>query len=161
MKHLLLLLTLLSTTLFSTTIFAEGYFGVKGASVSKENSAYQSALNVGVFFGADFTSLGSNNIAMEVDLSAKLSDGTVLGSKWSSQTSAVFAAMRAGTDTFIKVKLGLHETKTTVASSSGSETGLAYGLGFGFGNYELEYTVLKAEKSTGLDTNLFSVGYRF
>lgn len=161
MKRLLFLLSLFTASLFSTSLFAQGYIGVKGSSVTTENSAYKSSLNVGLFFGADLNSIGSNNVALEVDLSAKLSDGTVYGTKWSTQTSAIFAALRTAGDTYLKAKLGIHDTKTTVGSGKGSLTGIAYGLGFGFGNYELEYTVLKAEKSNELDINLFSVGYRF
>jgi len=158
MKYLLLLF---SAALLATNAMADGYWGVKGASVNVDNSAYNSSFNIGAFIGADFTEIGSNPVALEVDITTKLVDGKVFGSDWNTQSSAVFAAMRTGKEDYLKVKLGLHNTKTTVGSSSSTGSGLAYGLGFGFSGYEIEYTILKGETSSNADINMLSVGYMF
>lgn len=161
MKRLILLLSICTTSFFSHSALAGAYFGVEAASVQVDNAAYSSSLNVGVFLGADFTEIGSNPVAFEVDISRKLSDGKVAGFNWSTQTNALFAAMRTGNEAYLKVKLGVHSTETTVSSSNGTSEGLAYGLGFGINNYEIEYTVLKGKNSSDTDINLISVGYRF
>lgn len=158
MKYLLFLI---SSALLATNAMADGYWGVKGASVNVDNSAYNSSFNIGAFFGADFTEIGSNPVALEVDITTKLIDGKVSGQNWNAQSSAVYAAMRTAKENYLKVKLGLHSTKTTVSSSSSTGSGLAYGLGFGFSGYEIEYTILKGETSNDADINMLSVGYMF
>ena len=161
MKNFILLLSLVSFGLFTTNAMAEGYWGVKGASVNVDSSGYSSSLNIGAFIGADFTEIGSNPVALEFDYTTKLIDGKVSGLNWSAQTTAVFAAMRTGKEGYLKVKLGLHSSTTNVNGATGSGNGLAYGLGFGLAGYEIEYTIFKGETSSDTDINMLSVAYMF
>lgn len=161
MKKFILFLSLFSFGLFTSNVMAEGYWGVKGASVNVDSSGYSSSFNIGAFIGADFTEIGSNPVALEVDYTTKLIDGRVSGLNWSAQTTAVFAAMRTGKEGYLKVKLGLHTSTTTVNGANGSGSGLAYGLGFGLAGYEVEYTIFKGETSSDADINMLSVGYMF
>ncbi len=161
MKNFTLLLSLFSFALFTTNVVAEGYWGLKGASVNVDSSGYSSSINVGAFVGADFTEIGSNPVALEFDYSTKLIDGKVSGLNWDAQTSAIFAAMRTGKEAYLKVKLGLHSSATTVNGAKGTGSGLAYGLGFGIAGYEVEYTIFKGKTSSDADINMLSVGYMF
>ncbi|MDH5601493.1 MAG: porin family protein [Gammaproteobacteria bacterium] len=170
MKQFILLVSLITTTLFSHSVMANGYWGIKAAMVNVDAAAYSSdAINVGIFLGVDVTEIGSSPLAVEVDFNTTLiqGDGSAgpIGFDWGTQTSAVYAALRTGNDDYLKFKLGLHNTKTSVElsgnTSSGSGTGLAYGISFKFSDYEIEYTVLNGEDSNDADISLISLGFHF
>lgn len=158
------------TTLFAQSAMADGYWGVKAAIVNVDASVYSgNAINAGVFLGVDVAEIGSNPLAVEVDINTTLiqSDGNVgsTGFDWGTQTTALYAAMRTGNEDYLKFKLGFHNTKTSVetlgSTGSGSASGLSYGVGFKLGEYEIEYTVLKGEDSNDSDISLISLGFHF
>jgi len=146
---------------FTHAAKADVYVAVKGMTVNVDNAAYSDGLNVGAMFGVDFTQLGSNPVALELDFNTVLDEGKVSGTKWDTQTTAVYAAMRTGSDVYLKAKLGFHSTKTTVGAASGTTSDLAYGFGVGFSDYIIEYTILKPETSAGSDITLLSFGFLF
>ena len=170
MKRFILLISIITSMLVTHNSLAEGYWGLSSSVVNVDNTAYGgNAINIGVFLGVDVSEIGSNPLAIEADINTTLIKGTgtvsSVGFKWSTQTTALYAAMRTGNDDYLKVKLGFHNTKTTVnlsgSAGSGSGNGLAYGIGFKFSDYEIGYTVLKGEKSSDADISLISLGFHF
>ncbi len=160
MKKLHVLLIAAASLLLTQVTSAEGYWGIKAASTNTGASGSSSAINAGVYLGADFMELGSSPVAAELDISTRLLDGKVGGNNWGTQTMALYAAMRSGSDSFFKLKLGYHSSTITVNSSNTSTSGLAYGIGFGFDSYEIEYSLLTASNSADALT-MISVGYTF
>lgn len=170
MKRFILLISVVTSMLFTHTTMADGYWGLKGSLVNVDNSAYSGdAINVGIFLGVDVAEIGSNPVAVEVDINTTLiqGDGSLGATSfdWGTQTTALYAAMRTGNEDYLKFKLGLHNTKTTVdlsgSSGSGSGTGLSYGVSFKFSDYEIEYTVLNGEESNDADISMISLGFHF
>ena len=170
MKRLTTTLFLFTAVLFTQHVAADSYWGVKTSLVDVDASSYSgNALNVGVFIGVDVSQIGPNPLAIEADIGTTLIKGTGSVSSadfdWTTQTSALFASMRTGNDDYFKVKIGLHSTKTTAEFSSGTisgtGSGLAYGFGLKFSEYEVEYTVLKGEDSNDADISMFSLAYHF
>ena len=162
MLRIIFFVSICTSIFIPQALLAESYWGAKVATVSVvDNSAFSNSLNVGVFLGADFTKLGSNPVALEADISSKISDGKISGTKWNIQSTALYAAMRTGDSDYFKFKLGAHSTKSTTVAGSGTGQGLSYGFGVGFDNYVIEYTVLMGETSSDSDFNLISFGYQF
>ena len=170
MKRSIYLISFVMSTLFIHSAHADGYWGVSGSIVNVDNSSYNgNAINVGVFLGVDVSQIGSSPLAIEADINTTLIKGTgevsTIDFDWSTQTTAVYAALRTGNEDYFKFKLGLHNTKTSVdfsnSSGSGTGTGLAYGIGIKLSNYEIGYTVLKGEDSDDADISLISLGYHF
>ncbi len=160
MKKVTKIAFIAATLLAAQHAAAEGYWGVKAASTNVNTSGYSAAVNAGVYFGADFMSMGSGAMAAELDITTKIVDGKIGGANWGAQTTAVYAAMRTGSDSFFKAKIGVHSSTRTVSSTNTSSNGLAYGIGFGFDNYEIEYSVLTASSSSD-NISMISVGYTF
>lgn len=170
MKRFILLISIFTSMLFTQIAMADGYWGVKASVVDVDSSAYDgNAINIGVFLGVDVAELGSNPLAIEADINTTLIKGSggtsPLDFDWGTQTTALYAAMRTGNEDYFKVKLGIHNTKTTVdfsgSSGSGTGSGLSYGFGLKFGEYELDYTVLKGEDSSDADISMISLGFHF
>ena len=172
MKRLTTALFLFTAVLFTPhVVAADSYWGIKTSLVDVDNSAFSSnALNVGIFIGVDVAEIGPNPLAIEADIGTTLVKGTGSVSSfdfdWGTQTTAIYAAMRTGNDDYFKVKFGAHHTVLTTEFSggspnSGSENGIAYGFGLKFGEYEVEYTVLKGEDSNDPDISMFSLGFHF
>lgn len=166
MKHFILIISILASALFSNSVLAEGYWGVKAASVNVDNSSYnKDAINVGVFVGAEFAQAGSNIISLEGEFTTSIVDGgtTIASIDWSVQTLALYAAMRTGNETYLKVKAGLLDREITLsspgASISGSDSGFSWGAGVGFNGYEIEYTFIDGDG--GADLSMISLGYIF
>jgi len=170
MKRFFIYTVVVTAILFTHNTMAEGYWGVKVGMVNVDSSAYSGdAMNAGIFLGVDVTEIGSNPLAVEIDFNTTLiqGDGNIgaIGFDWGTQTTAVYAAMRTGNDDYLKFKLGLHNTKTSVdllgTTSSGSGTGLSYGISFKFSDYEIEYTALNGEDSNDADISMISLGFHF
>lgn len=165
MKRFILIISILASALFSNSVLAEGYWGVKVATVDIDANNYSNALNVGLFVGAEFAQAGSNIVSLEGELTTSLIDGdtNVAGIDWSVQTFALYAAMRTGKDVYLKIKAGLLDREITLttagASASGSDSGFSWGVGFGFNDYEIEYTFIDGDG--GADLNMFSLAYMF
>ena len=165
MKYLLRsFLILLTSAALIASAHAEGYFGAKAIKSDVDSSAYDSALDIGIFLGADFATLGSNTISLEGELTTTIIDGSVGSSDWSLQTFALYAAMRTGKDTYLKIRGGYMDREITVSpGGSNSDTGFAYGIGFGFpaagSTMEIEYTVYNGGSSA--DITMLSLGYLF
>lgn len=165
MKRFILLISFLASALFSNAALAEGYWGAKVAMVDIDANNYDNALNLGIFVGAEFAQSGSNIISLEGELTTSLIDGdaNVAGVDWSVQTLAVYAAMRTGTEAYLKVKAGFLDREITLSSAggsaSGSDSGFSWGAGFGFDNYEIEYTFIDGDG--GADLSMLSLNYLF
>jgi len=165
MKRIILIISLLTSSLFSGSVFSEGYWGAKVAQVDVDSNNYKSALNLGIFVGAEFAQAGSNIISLEGELTTSIIDGdtNVAGIDWSVQTMALYAAMRTGKEVYLKVKAGFLDREITLstagASVSGSDSGFAWGAGIGFNNYEIEYTFIDGDG--GADLSMISLGYLF
>ena len=93
-----ILISILASGLLSNSVFAEGYWGVKAATVDLEANNFSNTLNVGVFVGAEFAQAGSNIISLEGELTTTLIDGdtSISSVDWSVQKMALYAAMRTG-----------------------------------------------------------------
>lgn len=162
MNRFLLIISLLTASLFNNIAFAEGYWGAKASSIDTEISNYTNTLNVGLFVGAEFGQLGSNIVSLEGEITTSIIDGdtNVAGRDWEVQTLAVYAAMRTGTDFYVKVKAGILDREITFSSGgTSSDDGLSWGIGFGFNNYEIEYTFFDGDGNT--DSSMISLGYLF
>ncbi len=165
MKRFILIISILTSSLFSNALLAEGYWGAKVAMVDIDANNYTSTLNVGLFVGAEFAQAGSNIVSLEGEITTSLvkGDTNVASIDWSVQTLALYAAMRTGQETYLKIKAGILDREITLstagASISGSDSGLSWGVGFGFNNYEIEYTFIDGDG--GADLNMISLGYMF
>ena len=165
MKRFALIISLLASALLSNSAFAEGYWGVKAATVDLDANNYSNTLNVGVFVGAEFAQAGSNIISLEGELTTSIIDGdtNVSGIDWSVRTMALYAAMRTSGETYVKLKAGLLDREITLSAAggsiSGSDSGLSWGVGLGFSNYEIEYTFIDGDG--GSDLSIISLGYMF
>lgn len=158
MKRFILFLTIITSAVFAHSVMADGYWGVKGGIFQFKNSGVTSPINAGVFLGVDVAEIGANSIAIEGDINMSLIEGKSSGINFGLQTTALYVAMRTGSENFFKVKLGSHNTTTSVGSSNSSHSDLSYGIGIGFDGYEIEYTILKGQTD---DVSLLSVGYHF
>lgn len=165
MKRFILIISILASSLLSNAVLAEAYWGAKVATVDIDANGYTNPLNIGIFVGAEFAQAGSNIVSLEGELTTSLVDGdtNVSGIDWSVQTFALYAAMRTGNETYLKIKAGILDREITLstagASVSGSDSGLSWGVGFGFNNYEIEYTFIDGDGNT--DLSMLSLGYMF
>lgn len=165
MKRFILITSILASSLLSNAVLAEGYWGVKVATVDIDANGYTTPLNIGLFVGAEFAQAGSNIVSLEGELTTSIIDGdtNVSSIDWSVQTFALYAAMRTGTETYLKIKAGILDREITLttagASASGSDSGFSWGVGFGFSGYEIEYTFIDGDG--GADLNMISLGYMF
>ena len=163
MKRFILLISILASALFSNAALAEGYWGTKVAMVDIDANNFDKALNLGIFVGAEFAQSGSNIISLEGELTTSLIDGdtSLAGVDWSVQTIAVYAAMRTGRDAYLKVKAGFLDSEITFSSvgATVSDSGFSWGAGFGFNNYEIEYTFI--DRDGGADLSMISLNYLF
>lgn len=158
------LLILVTGAALIATAHAEGYFGIKGIKSDVDLSAYDSAFDVGIFLGADFATAGSNTISLEGEITTTIIDGSVGSTDWSLQTFALYAAMRTGKDTYLKIRGGYMDRELSYSpGGSNSDTGFAYGIGFGFpaggSTMEIEYTIYNGGSNP--DITMLSVGYLF
>ena len=163
MNRFLLIMSIFTASLFSNFASAEGYWGAKISSIDIDVNNYTNTTNVGIFVGAEFGQLGSNIVSLEGEITTSIIDGdtNVGGVDWEVQTLAIYAAMRTGTDNYIKVKAGILDREITLSPSgaTGSDEGLSWGIGFGFSNYEIEYTFFDGDGNT--DSSMISLGYLF
>ena len=156
MKKIISILTISISMLITHSAFAEGYFRAGGSSVS--GTGITSGINVGVVAGIDM----SDSFALELDV-----DIPVLKAKSGSvdigyQTTAGYAVFRSGSGNYFKAKAGYHSTVATANGSATTTSALAYGIGFGFGDgYEVEYTILTPETSSGDNLNKISLTVMF
>ena len=162
MKRFILIISILASSLLSNTVLAEAYWGAKVATVDIDANGYTNTLNVGLFVGAEFAQAGSNIVSLEGELTTSLVDGdtNVAGIDYSVQTFALYAAMRTGNETYLKIKAGILDREITFnIPGSSSDSGLSWGVGFGFNNYEIEYTFADGDGNT--DLSMISLGYLF
>lgn len=162
MKRFILIISILASSLLSNTVLAEAYWGAKAAIVDIDAKKYTNTLNIGLFVGAEFAQAGSNIISLEGELTTSLIDGdtNVSGIDWSVQTFALYAAMRTGNETYLKIKAGILNREITFnIPGSSSDSGFSWGVGFGFNNYEIEYTF--ADGDGNADLSMISLGYMF
>lgn len=161
MKRITLIMGILAASLLSNTASAEGYWGAKAASVDVDNSGYSSAINIGLFVGAEFAQAGSNIVSLEGELTTSIIDGDANASvDYSVQTMALYAAMRTASDNYLKIKAGILDREISLSpGGTGSDSGLSWGIGFGFNNYEIEYTFFDGDGDA--DISMLSVGYLF
>jgi len=162
MNRFTLIISILAASLVGNIASAEGYWGAKAASVDVDANGYSSALNVGLFVGAEFAQAGSNIVSLEGEITTSILDGdtNASGIDYSIQTLALYAAMRTGKETYLKVKAGILDREITLSTGgSGSDSGLSWGVGFGFNNYEIEYTFFDGDGDA--DISILSLGYLF
>lgn len=162
MNRFTLIISIFIASLISNAAFAEGYWGAKATSVDVDASGYSNALNVGLFVGAEFAQAGSNIVSLEGELTTSIIEGDTnnSGIDYSIQTLALYAAMRTGSETYLKVKAGILDREITLSpGGSGSDSGLSWGVGFGFNSYEIEYTFFDGDGDA--DISMLSVGYLF
>ena len=162
MNRFTLLIAVFATALLGNTASAEGYWGAKVSNVDIDANGYSSALNVGLFAGAEFAQAGSNVVSLEGELTTSLIDGDTSSSAvdYSIQTLAIYAAMRTAKENYLKIKGGILDREITLSpGGSGSDSGLSWGVGFGFNNYEIEYTFFDGDGNA--DISMLSVGYIF
>ncbi len=131
MKRFILIISIIASGLFSHFVLAEGYWGAKVTTVDIDVNNYSNTLNVGLFVGAEFAQAGSNIVSLEGEYTTSLIDGdtNVAGIDWSVRTMALYAAMRTGKETYLKIKAGLLDREITLstagASVSGSDSGFS------------------------------------
>lgn len=163
MKRFMLIICILSSALVSQSVLAEGYWGAKVTTVDIDSNSYPTnTLNVGLFVGAEFAQAGSNIVSLEGELTTSLIDGdtSIAGIDWTVQTFALYAAMRTGNETYLKIKAGILDREITLSTGgSGSDSGLSWGAGIGFSNYEIEYTFVDGDG--GADISMLSLAYMF
>lgn len=162
MKRFTLIISIFIASLLSSVASAEGYWGAKAASVDVDTNGYSNALNVGLFVGAEFAQAGSNIVSLEGELTTSIIDGdtNISGIDYSIQTLALYAAMRTGSETYLKVKAGILDRDVTFSTGgSNTDSGLSWGVGFGFNSYEIEYTFFDGDGDA--DISMLSVGYLF
>jgi len=162
MKRFILIISILASSLLSNAVLAEGYWGAKVATVDVDANGFTNTLNIGIFVGAEFAQAGSNIVSLEGELTTSLIDGdtAISGIDYSVQTFALYAAMRTGNETYLKIKGGILDREITLSTGgSGSDSGLSWGVGFGFNNYEIEYTFIDGDN--GADLSMLSLGYMF
>ena len=162
MKRFMLITAILASSLLSNAVLAEGYWGVKAATVDIDANGYSNTLNIGLFVGAEFAQAGSNIVSLEGELTTSLIDGDtrIGGVDWSVQTFAIYAAMRTGNETYLKIKGGILDREITFnIPGSSSDSGLSWGIGFGFSDYEIEYTFFDGDGNA--DISMLSLGYMF
>lgn len=161
MKRITLIIGILAASLLSNTASAEGYWGAKAANIDIDASGYGSAINIGLFVGAEFAQAGSNIISLEGEFTTSIIDGdTNTSAEYSAQTLALYAAMRTASDNYLKIKAGILDSEITYSNGgSSNDSGLSWGIGFGFNNYEIEYTFVDLDGDA--DASMISVGYLF
>lgn len=162
MKRFMLITAILASTLLSNAALAEGYWGVKAATVDIDAGGYSNTLNIGLFVGAEFAQAGSNIVSLEGELTTSLIEGDtpISGVDYSVRTMAIYAAMRTEKETYLKIKAGILDREITFnVPGSSSDSGLSWGVGFGFSDYEIEYTFFDGDGSA--DISMISLGYLF
>lgn len=161
MKRITLIMGILAASLLSNTASAEGYWGAKAASIDVDANGYSRALNIGLFVGAEFAQAGSNIVSLEGEFTTSIIDGDTNSTiDYSVQTLALYAAMRTGSDNYLKIKAGLLDRELALSNGgSNSDSGLSWGIGFGFNKYEIEYTFFDGDGDA--DISMLSVGYLF
>ena len=160
MKNLTLFICIFTFGLLTQTASADSYWGLKATSASVNDSAYSDSVNLGVFVGADINKVGSAPIAVEGEITGTAVAGEVSSVDWTILTAAVYAAMRTGDDDYFKIKVGYLDSSLEASGSTNKDySGLSYGIGFGFSNVEIEYTLTNGKNSS--DLSMISVAYLF
>lgn len=164
MNRFILVISIFAVSLLSNTASAQGYWGVKALSVGIDASGYSNAFNGGLFAGAEFARLGSAKLAFEGEITKTILDGeTDLKRDWTIDTLALYAALRTEGDIYLKLKAGAlnRDITTSIVNTpvSGSHSSLSWGVGFGFSNFEIEYTFIEGAGET--DLNMISLGFMF
>lgn len=162
MKRFTLITSIFAASLLCNVASAEGYWGAKAASVDVDANGFSSALNIGLFVGAEFAQAGSNIVSLEGEVTTSIVEGDTNSSSidYSVQTIALYAAMRTGNDNYLKVKAGILDREISLSpGGTGSDSGLSWGIGFGFNKYEIEYTFF--DGGGDADISMISVGYMF
>ena len=162
MKRFVLITSILASALFSNSVLAEGYWGIKAATVDIDAGGFSNTLNAGLFVGAEFAQAGSNIVSLEGELTTSVIEGDtpINGVDYSVRTMAIYAAMRTGKETYLKIKAGILDREITFnIPGSSSDSGLSWGVGFGFSDYEIEYTFFDGDGSA--DMSMLSLGYMF
>jgi len=167
MKRFILIISIFTATLLSNSALAEGYWGAKFSQVDVDSAGYDSSYNLGLIVGAEFGTLGGNNIvSLEGEFTTTVIKGDVSTTKWDLQTFGLYAALRTGQDVYLKAKAGVVSWDLTLDTGANSDdTGLSYGFGGGFklsnGHViEIEYTAIKGD-NTNADINMLGVNYLF
>lgn len=156
MKKVLSILTLSASMLFANAAMAEGYFGV-GVNQANSSTFDSAGINIGLVGGVDM----SDAFAVELDFDTSVTKAKVSTIETSLQTIGLYGVFRSSGDTYFKGKVGYHST-TTKTTASTTTSALAYGVGVGFGGgYELEYTSLQPEDSSGEALNKISFSVLF
>ena len=167
MKRFLLVLSLCASVLFTHGAIAEGYWGIKVAQTEVDSSLYDSAYNVGLIVGADFATLGANNIlSLEGEFTTTALKGDVSTTKWDLQTFGLYAALRTGREGYLKAKAGILSWDLSLDSgATADDSAFSYGFGGGFklagGNIlEIEYSVVEGDGGNA-DITMLGVNYLF
>lgn len=167
MTRFKIVIVLLASSLISNIALAEGYFGAKVTQVDVDTPLYENAYNAGVIIGAEFGTLGANNIvSLEGEFTTTVIKGDVSIFEWDMQTLGIYAALRTGKDAYLKAKAGIASWDLTLSSGgSADDTGLSYGFGGGFKlsnghTLEIEYSVIEGD-SGNADISMLGVNYIF
>lgn len=167
MTRFILTISFLASCLFSHVVLAEGYWGAKVTQIEVDNPAFDNAYNAGIIVGAEFGTLGSNNIvSLEGEFSTTVIKGDVSTSEWDVQAFGLFAALRTGKDAYLKAKAGVVSWDLSVSPGTDTDdTALSYGFGGGFKlssghTLEIEYSVVEGDGGNA-DITMLGVNYLF
>ena len=167
MKRFTLIISIFAATLLSNAASAEGYWGAKLSQVEVDSATYDNSYNIGLIVGAEFGTLGGNNIvSLEGEFTTTVIKGDVSTTKWELQTFGLYAALRTDKDAYLKAKAGIVSWDLTLGTGANSDdTALSYGFGGGFrlsnGHViEIEYTVIDGD-SNNADINMLGINYLF
>lgn len=167
MTRLIISISFLASIFFSHSALAEGYWGAKISQVEVESPAYSNAYNAALLIGAEFGTLGGNNIvSLEGEISTTIVKGDVTSTEWEVQAFGLFAAMRTGKDAYLKAKAGVVNWDISFdTGASADDTALSYGFGGGFKlsnghTLEIEYSVVEGDGNNA-DIIMLGVAYLF
>lgn len=167
MARFLLIISILASPLFSNIVLAEGYWGAKVTQVDVDTPLYDNAFNAGLIIGAEFGTLGGNNIvSLEGEFTTTIIKGDVSSFEWDMQTFGLYAALRTGKDVYLKAKAGILNWDLTLSNgATADDTGLSYGFGGGFKlsnghTIEIEYSVIEGD-SGNADFTMLGINYLF
>lgn len=133
---------------------ADSDFGVKVGQLSLENDS-SAATMAGIVYSWDLAGM----VGAEADLMISVADGEIGPADYSAMTAGAYAVVMTPGPFYVKGKAGIAYNKAD-AGVFGSESGaeMAYGIGFGFFGFELEFVRTKVDVA---DVNLMTLSFKF
>jgi hypothetical protein len=167
-------------TWFGQTADGNWLAGIKVESVDNGRSGYDSAANVGLLFGYEFSRpIGLDGTSsIEIDFtdsfdSGGISDDSIfgVGGEWDTQNIGVHFTYRTPGNVYFKAKLGAIRSEVTskldgIGDAKESDTSFSYGAGLGLkmgqtGNFNMELELVGTSGDN--DLTMISLGgiYKF